>query len=176
MRKRRSLVLFVVIPLLGSCFAEWRYDGDGQLVDNGMWAATDRYVLDLGALDLTSGGAPRRMRMSHLPETEFFAGIQITPLTDLESLPEDLGSAVVSMRLANTKGDTVMSVSKPLREWRKSSSRVETDAFLYVRDDLSSSFTPMNGNTYWITVSVVPDQSGPARLQARLILKSGGWK
>lgn len=173
-QKRFGFVL-ASVALLASCFAEWRYDGDGQLVDHGMWEANHRYVLDLGKLDL-SDSKPRRFRMSRLPEREFVSGLLVTPRTNDGSLPEDLGTTLVSVRVADSKGDVIMSVSKRLREWTRTSGFDYADAFLYGGDDAPSWFTPVNGDTYWLTVSVSPDSAGLPSLQAHVVLRSGGWK
>jgi hypothetical protein len=58
--------LAVSVMSLSGCYRVSQYSGDGQLTDNGRFAATDRYVLDLGPIDLTRPGM-RTFRLSGLP-------------------------------------------------------------------------------------------------------------
>jgi hypothetical protein len=50
----KQAVLILVTFLLSSCFASSKYSGDGTLTDHGVFAAVDRFVLDLGSVDLSS--------------------------------------------------------------------------------------------------------------------------
>jgi hypothetical protein len=172
--QNRAALLFAAV-LLGSCSAEGRYAGDGQLIDHGPGAANERYVLDLGTLDLANV-QQMQLRMSSLPATEFVAGVQVEPVEPLARLPEDFGAAVVSMRLADADGATVISISKPLREWTRSESVDRPEYFFYVRDDSPTRFTPVKGQSYSLTVTVSPAPVAEAPVQTRILLKSGGWK
>lgn len=42
----------VVSLMLTGCYSESDYSGDGQLIDYGRYVAKDRYVLNLGNVDL----------------------------------------------------------------------------------------------------------------------------
>lgn len=143
LQTRVAAVLAVV--LLWSCSAERRYVGDGQLTDHGPEAANERYVLDLGALDLTTAQQVR-LQMSGLPETEFVAGVEVKPEEHPATLPEGFGAAVISMQLSDADGGTVISASKPLREWTRSVSAARPEYFFYMRDESPTRFTPVRVN------------------------------
>lgn len=53
------------------------YSGDGHLTDNGVRAATNRYVLNLGEVDLSQRGT-KTYRIANLPEANFVARIEIS--------------------------------------------------------------------------------------------------
>jgi hypothetical protein len=173
MRTRAALIFAAIF--LGSCSAERQYAGDGQLIDHGPGAANERYVLDLGAVDLASAQR-MQLQMRGLPETEFVAGLQVEAVDPVAPLPEGFGAAIVSMRLADADGATVISVSKPLREWTRSEAVDRPEYFFYVRDDSPTRFTPVTGKSYSLTVTVSPAPVAETPVRARILLKSGGWK
>src|SRR5260221_5810767 len=76
-RFMRGIVTAVPIALLSGCYQVSHYSGDGQLIDNGPFAATDRYVLNLSPVDLTQRGK-KTFRMANLPEANFVTGFEIS--------------------------------------------------------------------------------------------------
>ena len=66
----------VAILLLGGCSNEVGYSGDGRLIDNGVTAADHRYVIEVGAIDLSRKGAAT-FRMSGIPRTYYALGLQV---------------------------------------------------------------------------------------------------
>jgi len=74
---RFILVMVMPIMLLIGCYNVSEYSGDGHLVDNGVRAATDRYVLNLGSIDLNQRGT-KTYRIANLPEINFLVGIEIS--------------------------------------------------------------------------------------------------
>ena len=70
------LAMAISITSLIGCDRTSQYSGDGQLVDKGSFAATDRYVLNLGSIDLTQR-IMKTFRLVNLPGENFVAGIEI---------------------------------------------------------------------------------------------------
>ena len=61
MQKYQLFRIVTIISLVitsVNCMSVLSYSGDGQLIDNGPLAATDRYVLDLGEITLDDGKWP----------------------------------------------------------------------------------------------------------------------
>jgi hypothetical protein len=175
MRKAQFLVVIAGAWLAGACTPERRYDGDGQFVDRGPAAATERYVLDFGPIDL-SRETEERFRMRNLPPVEFAVGIQLErPDRQRIDLQDSAISAALSMDLKDERDGPVLHVSKPLRAWTWSNRPIATDYFLYVRDTQGSYFTPEKDREYVLTVRVTEADSG-APLRANVVMKSGGWK
>jgi hypothetical protein len=171
--KLRTALAFAAI-LIGSCSAERRYAGDGQLVDNGPGAANERYLLDLGTLDLTNARQVQR-RMQNLPATDFVAGIEVAP-AEHSALSDGFGAAVISMRLVDAQGTSLISVSRPLREWTRSARADRPECFFYVREGSPTRFTPIKGHSYSLIMTVSPSPAAEEPVRARILLKSGGWK
>lgn len=172
----QSLVVVIASAWINSaCTAEHRYDGDGKFVDRGPAAATERYVVDFGPIDL-SRETEAKFRMRNLPQAEFAVGIQLERSDHQRIEPGDSTiSATVSMDLKDEQGGTVLQASRPLRDWTWSNRVNATDYFLYVRDPQGSYFTPAKDREYMLTVRV-SQTKGSAQLQTNVVMKSGGWK
>jgi hypothetical protein len=176
MHKVRFLAIITGVWLTGACTAEHRYDGDGDFVDHGPTAATDRYVIDFGPIDL-SRETEATFRMRDLPPVEFAVGIQLERLDQQRLEPQDAAiSAAVSVGLKEEHGGTVLHISMPLRDWNWSHIAMATDYFLYVRDTQGGLFfTPEKNREYVLTVRVIQADTGTP-LRAHVVMKSGGWK
>ncbi|HEY6241489.1 MAG TPA: hypothetical protein VIW78_11700, partial [Burkholderiales bacterium] len=62
---------------LVACDDAANYRGDGKLIDNGLFAATDRYVLELAPARLETAGSTS-YQIENLPGREFVLGIKLT--------------------------------------------------------------------------------------------------
>ena len=153
------------------------YSGDGKMIDNGPLAATDRYVLDLGPIDLTKQER-RSFRLSNLPSENFATGIELREATN-SHVPWDKKEidASVSMDIIDEGGKTLMHAAGSLRQWTWEM-RVTgaTGAFLYVDGVPGSFFTPAKGRSYRLDVSVVEPDRMRTNVKAIVKLKTGGWK
>lgn len=143
------------------CSAGSGYSGDGQMIDNGPLAATDRYVVNLGPIDLTKKGM-RSYRLINLPPENFECGIDLSaPAATRIQWEEKKIQATVSMDIVGEDGDVLMHVTGSVRDWTWSMYMSgETNAFLYVQGPPGSFFNPKKDRAYRLDVSVIePDAS-----------------
>jgi hypothetical protein len=180
------------------------YSGDGSLTDNGPLAATDRYVLDLGVVDLSKGGE-RAFRLAGLLSTEFAIGLEILRTDGGRILGAD-GEidksirTVVRLRLENERQQIVFDHSAPLSEWEWGVARTQEEkAFVYLRGAVTfvpvrqgvTSYTPMgvgpdggwgtyfsprDAATYTLRFQALSPRASNWPSSVRLIAKGGGWK
>ncbi len=186
-----SIVL--LSALLGGCYSESDYGGDGQLVDRGWSAANDRYVLDLGPV----GGNEATYHLKKLPAMEMTVGFVLVGkggdcLADSKPI-----NPMVETYLLSEAGEEVISEAALLREWVWSESTLCDGAFLYragesvekavgdgtttfervqikASEGWGTYFTPMRNASYRLRVKVFPAPTGSYSL--RVVAKSGGWK
>jgi len=159
-----------------ACSSARDYSGDGKLVDNGMFAATDRYVLELGSISLKSPGR-RTYRIENLPATPFVIGIDVqAPSSSFSVLEQKPINASVSMSLVGMNGETVFTAAGPLPSWTWSIPSTGERAFIYKEGSQASSFTPQARTRYELVVEVLKPEHGNLKYDAMLKAKSGGWK
>src|SRR5947208_11027797 len=95
-----SITVVHVASLFG-CYRVSQYFGDGHLIDNGALAATDRYVLNLGPIDLTQRGS-KTFQIANLPEVNFVAGIEVSVTSkDRGILDKQLHNSTVLIELTD---------------------------------------------------------------------------
>jgi hypothetical protein len=165
-----------MVVLIAGCDSGVSYSGDGTLTDNGIFAATDRYVLNLGSLALRRE-AEQKYRLENLPTTSFVVGIEIRPsIKDLASLERKPIDALVSLSLVGPDGKPVLAVDSKLNSWTWNLPSTADYAFVYVRGDPGTYFTPVSRARYDLTVKILQPDSGSLQYEARILAKSGGWK
>lgn len=113
-------VLAIAFALLVGCDAASRYRGDGTLHDAGFATAHERYVIDLGAVDLSS---PKRQtfNMAGLPGVEFTAGLRPVDVSggcDARALSE----VDIRLSIRTEDGATVVDEAGSIRTWTPSTS------------------------------------------------------
>ena len=168
-------VSFLVGCAAAACSGTTGYEGDGRFIDRGSSAAIDRYILDLGPVDLTRTSTSK-FQVANLPGEEFVAGLQLTPAAGVESLEKASVTATVSLRIVDQQGKVIVNVSGPLRDWTWSTARNTSAVFAYGGYGAMASFMPARRGTYTVTFTILqPDQS-ERHGDARLLLKGGGWK
>lgn len=166
-------LLMMCASLLSGC-PTTKYSGDGTLLDNGVTAASDRYVLDLGVIDLTRQDK-KTFRIAGLPKANFVVGIEINAAADESALKDRSPNANVSISLS-AEGEAGFSKVAPLRSWTWSVPADGQTAFVYGRAEAATYFDAHSAAEYTLTVDVVgPDQSG-SKYVATLLAKSAGWK
>ena len=177
----RVATLLCVLTLLVSC-TTINYQGDGKFVDRGALEGTDRYVVDLGAVDLGKTGQ-YKYSIGNLPPILFGIGLEIA-----ESQPNFAGKRPshggrVRLLLETEGGQRVFSEDAPLDDWVWSFVNHEPRSFLYragtgprpsPEQGSGSSFIPKSGTKYRLTLEVVEPQPSPR--VARLLIKGGGWQ
>ncbi len=198
MLTRVMLFLAIVASVaVSSGCAGWAYQGDGKLQDSGPLASHDRYVLDLGPIDLGRTGQ-YTYTMSNLPAVDFIVGLEIVEVEPNRfTANQPVHSGSIRLLLETSNHEIVISEDGPLKSWRRSFVRDELESFLYrkgkehwitnkdgttspvsdgVRTDegWGTYFVPRPDITYRLTLEVLEAQGLPR--PTRLLLKGGGWK
>jgi hypothetical protein len=166
----------VALTLLASgCDNTRNYTGDGKLIDNGIFSATDRYVLDLGPVSFASAGA-KTYRIENLPAEKFVIGIHIKrPSGSPTFIDGQPINAVVALELRDENGNVVARREAPLKEWTWSVPSTDEWAFIYGEGTQHTFFTPGRGAIRLTFVVVQPDPRAVVYAPV-LVAKSGGWK
>ena len=167
---------FVLAAILSSCYSSSRYSGDGHLVDNGPFAATDRYVLDLGAIALNKQGTST-YRIENLPAENFVIGIEIQVTSEQRTVIESKSiKPTISIELLGPQGESIIRDQSSLDTWTWSVRAMDNTAFVYRRDQPETFFTPIKNRRYELKVGIVQSYLSDSKYSARLLAKSGGWK
>jgi len=194
---RKFLPAVLALLLAAGCY-EARYSGDGKLTDDGPFAASERFVLDLGELNVTQPNT-RTYRMASLPQETLTLGLDvIAPTGELlyETRPI---RAVVRFLLLDEKGRTVVDEAANLDEWVWSWGARERTSFVYRRgstrdvpigggaveveltgqktdEGWGTYFKPRRNGSYILRVEV--QRGDPASVNYRTVVRArgGGWK
>ena len=192
-----GLALTITAYLFG-CNRGLLYRGDGTFTDAGLGAAIDRYVVDLGPIDLGKGGEHHFVLVG-LPSTTMTVGFQASPSLEREQIwqtkPLDAG---VRLTLRRADGTVVIDENSRLPSWVWSSKATSLESFislaglservelksdlhtyrrLGVRADAGwgTSFDPDPMRRYDLAVRVWHPMTG-REYPVRVVLKGGGWK
>ncbi len=180
MSRRQSLIMivrgFVLAAIMSSCYSGSQYSGDGHLVDNGPFSATDRYVLDLGTLALNKQGVST-YRIENLPAENFVVGIEIqVPPEQRAAIESKSIKPLISIELLGPQGESIIRDQSLLDTWTWSVRAMDNKAFVYRRDQLGTFFTPIKNRRYELKIGIVQPDLSDFKYSARLLAKSGGWK
>ena len=154
-------------------YPDLNYTGDGNFTDYGRKAGIFRFVLDLGAVDLTEASV-NKFELNGLPEVEFVCYLRVDhPLPTGLGQPKDFeaGNLVVGMSLEDENGTEVFSEKAPLKKWVWSGSVGAPQSDLYTHKTI---FTPETGKTYFITLK--KNKGNLKAPKAEFLLMGGGWK
>jgi hypothetical protein len=154
-------------------YPDLNYTGDGNFTDYGRKAGILRFVLDLGAVDLTEASVSK-FELKGLPEVEFVCYLRVDhPLPTGLGQPKDFeaGNLVVGMSLEDENGTEVFSEKAPLKKWVWSGSVGAPQSDLYTHKTI---FTPETGKTYFITLT--KNRGNLKAPKAEFLLMGGGWK
>ena len=169
-----SWVIAAALVLLGGCAKEASYSGDGRLIDHGLTAADHRYVVEVGAVDLSHAGSTR-FKLKGLPRTYFAIGLQVPGGVDRGSAGTAVTPADVSLEMTQLDYGMVALITAPLRDWTWLNPKLGEPTFVYLRRSSGSYFDAFSEAQYRLDVVVnVPDASIPAG--SIVVLKSAGWK
>lgn len=168
-----SIIVFSTI--VTGCYRVSRYTGDGQLIDNGMNAATNRYVLNLGQIDLTQQGV-QIFRIVGLPNINFGAGLEMIAFDNGSIVEWGTVNPTLAIKLTDPDGRCVFMREAPLNIWTWSVRVGESRAFVYGRDSSKTFFDANSNVEYTLTLQVIEPDHSQLRYTALLMLKSGGWK
>ena len=153
-------------------YPDLNYTGDGNFTDYGRKAGILRFVLDLGAVNLTEESVSK-FELKGLPKVEFVCYLRIDHPLPTIGKPKDFeaGDLVVEMSLEDEKGTKVFSEKAPLKNWVWSGSVGASQSDLYTRKTI---FTPEAGKTYFITLT--KNKGNLKAPKAEFLLMGGGWK
>jgi hypothetical protein len=142
-RAQNILAAAILLPLLGCSEARF-YTGDGTFTDNGWMVYSRRFVIDLGAVDLSVPGT-YTYKLSGLPHAEMNVGLRVfeAKKNEWDVIPNY--PATVRMELRTAQGEIVISEERPLNAWVRSFSALETFSDLYLRGE--SREIPLGGRT-----------------------------
>jgi hypothetical protein len=153
-------------------YPDLNYTGDGNFTDYGRKAGILRFVLDLGAVNLTEASVSK-FELKGLPKVEFVCYLRIDHPLPTIGKPKDFeaGDLVVEMSIEDEKGTKVFSEKAPLKNWVWSGSVGASQSDLYIRKTI---FTPEAGKTYFITLT--KNKGNLKAPKAEFLLMGGGWK
>ncbi len=174
MKTRLAAVLFAGIALLTACSKDFKYSGDGRLIDNGWMSAHERYVVELGRVDLGRTGSVK-FKMAGLPPNYFVMGLRVPGRVDRGSSGGAATPADVAVELYRQKFGVITMLTGPLDKWTWSVPKRGDSAFVYQRQGSQSYFDAFTEAHYQVTVTVnTPDPSIPAGTE--LVMMGGGWR
>jgi hypothetical protein len=189
MRARIS-ALVVCAAALHTAACAPQYRGDGTFTDFGPQTAHERYLVDLGTIDLSRPNK-RTFRMLGLPSTELTIGLrQVNVSAGCDAAA--LSAEHIRIGVNASDGAVVVSEEAPLSAWTSSPAlvyrggverqepsgggavqfvRVGTRAF----GGWGTYFTPNSATTYMVTFEVL-EARGASGCESRLVVLGGGWK
>lgn len=169
-------MMVVPIVFFTGCYRVSHYSGNGQLIDNGSLAATDRYVLNLGSIDLTQRGT-KTFRIANLPEASFVTGIEISVVPeDRTVIEKQRVNPTISLELSGPGAKVLFSKKSTLDTWTWSVPADGHRAFVYGRGEPGTYFNALPKIEYMLTLTVLEPDHSQSKYTALLMAKSGGWK
>lgn len=191
MAKKFAWLAVCTFVVQGAGCASATYSGDGQLLDRGPLAGHDRYVLNLGSIDLSKQSS-HKFRVAGLPSERMTIGLEVND----KGAAAPTATPIIRIALESADKATVVEEEGPLGSWQRSRNSVDPTSFYYRRGTMryvdvgngasrpehvgekadrgwGSSFVPRQGGSYILSVEVVqghPSASG----NVRLLIKGGG--
>lgn len=179
MNSNLRILLGIIFSLffMTGCYFVSMYSGDGILIDNGMSAAIDRYVLTLDSVDLSRKGT-KKYRIANLPVAKFWVGIEVeVEPKDQSLIGEKSINPTVSLKLSDSEGNVIFEKEGELASWSwELRGNKPTLSFIGGTDNGGTHLEPKPPNEYEITFTVLEPYSGQSKISASLKMKSGGWK
>ena len=163
-------------------YTDLNYTGDGNFTDYGRKAGILRFVLDLGAVDLTEASVSK-FELKGLPEVEFVCYLRVDHPLPALGKPKNFvtrhelsnlskaGDLLLEMSLEDENGTQVFSEKAPLKSWTWSGSVGAPKSDLYTRKTI---FTPKKGKVYYIKLK--NNEGNLKAPKAKILLMGGGWK
>jgi hypothetical protein len=153
-------------------YPDLNYTGDGNFTDYGRKAGILRFVLDLGAVDLTEASVSKFV-LKGLPEVDFVCYLRVDhPLPTLGQ-PKDFeaGDLVVEMSLEDENSTQLFAEKAPLKSWTWSGSVGAPQSDLYTRKTM---FTAKKGKVYYMKLK--NNEGNLKSPKVKFLLMGGGWK
>lgn len=103
--------------VFGKKYPEVKEAGDGRLTDFGPDEAINRYVLELGLINLNEPGS-RTYKVQDLPEVNLAIGLDIRSLNPNVILEgNDRSNPIIGIRVVNEKDKVVIDEKEALKDW-----------------------------------------------------------
>ncbi|MDA0722869.1 MAG: hypothetical protein O3A82_02810 [Verrucomicrobia bacterium] len=153
-------------------FPDLNYTGDGNFTDYGRKSGIQRFVLDLGEVDLKEASV-RKYELKGLPDVNYVCYLRVDHPLPITGRPKDFkaGDMIVETSLEDQNGTEVFSEKAPLKNWKWSGSVGSLKSDLYTRKTM---FTPEKGQNYSISLKISEGNLQAPKVQ--LLLMGGGWK
>lgn len=178
------VLLLSLVPASGC--ASWFFRGDGTFVDHGSSAARERYVLDLGLIDLTAPGS-RSFTFRGLPREVFWVGFWVRDPSSTTGIHDDWSHPLRSreqnsespldckLRLVLREASDNVELSEGnLNDWMSGTGgRIPKEAFVHGR---YSWFYPRRSETYTLELTVIRPATLSETCKVNLQMRGGGWK
>ena len=152
-------------------YPDLNYTGDGSFNDNVRRSGINRFVLDLGSVDL-SDDSSHIYDLKGLPDVKFICYLRLDHPLPLQGSPKEFkrDKTVVEMNLVDGES-AIFSESAQLKDWIWSGTVGALKSDLYTSQTV---FTPDKTKTYKLTVKTAVANS--ESLKVEIILMGGGWK
>jgi hypothetical protein len=175
-------IILVIVASLAACgcsTSEKRYAGDGRLHDAGPFTLVDRYVVELGPVELRNAGRAT-FQLANLPQVPLTVGLDIT-FAQTQRAIELMGTrpiyAVVDFTLYRADGTAVFHDEASLYQdaawWANEPDT--TRAFVYSLRRRTT-FVPDPDRAYLLAVTVTQPDRGSAVYVAAAAVRGGGWQ
>ena len=159
--KLSSYILTIMFILfLSGCYRTSEYSGGGQLIDNGIFAAKDRYILDLGKIDLNVSGNYVFNIIGLPPDEEFVVGFELESEQKIDIFSTLPNNADILVKLTENKDVTIFEARSNLSDWVWSTgSLYPNSAFIYMSGENKTYFKSNKATNYKLTISIIkPNQ------------------
>ena len=173
------LSLAASLAVAGCSTAELHYAGSGRLYDAGPFVLVDRYVVDLGGIDLRTEGR-WTFQLANLPQEPLTVGLDLD-FANVQHAIELMGVrpvyAVVDFELRTSDGTPVFRDEASLYQdaaWWANTADTH-HAFVYSLRRRTT-FVPEPDRAYSLVVTVVEADRGRAMYQASAVARGGGWQ
>jgi hypothetical protein len=191
------VAIFFALPILSinSCstiydkdYGEINYTGDGKFTDKGRDASRDRFLLDLGQVELNQK-SKSSYTIKGLPETSFTIALQVDlpvsnnfPLESPTLYPplQFTNETVLSLEMEDVDGKKLFNYNGPLSKLNRNVRRTEKGykPIYYLERQAAApgtSFTPKNKMTYRLNISVIQAYQSAPKISV-IAVGHSGWK
>lgn len=189
------LQILISLVLCTSCSNQGQYTGDGRF-DDFDFLATERYILDLGQINLLSQET-YVFTLSGLPNEEFIIGLEIIGSSQEERHILDTKSInpLIQIVLTDESGKLVIKRKEYLKDWVWSGAlNNNSRSFVYYRGERiedsnpiqrtgfltdggwGTYFTPQKNTLYKLRLEIIEADTGSRPYTVTLKAKGGGWK
>jgi hypothetical protein len=145
-----TLLVCLILLYISNSYDASDYRGDGVLVDNGSDSAKDRYILNLGNINLRHEG-DYSLLVENLPAEDFILGFAVVFTENVDSNIFKTSQTEISVKICDSNKLNCTSHKGQLSNWTMSTGLHRTKhGFLYSRN--MPHFQPKRKNKYSIII------------------------